>query len=288
MNLFIIALLFYIIRCCVVRLFVGGDFFFSELAFFTLTLSMVCITAGGYVINAYFDREIDELNKPERVIVGRDYSTLNTIQLHLTLSLAGLLFGGAVAVSYSIYSLIVIQVLSVFLLWYYSLQLKRVVFVGNFVVALLAGAAPLIAGVYEFNNPYMDVPMAILLGFAGFAFLFTFAREVIKDLEDQPGDERYGCRTLPIVWGRKKAIWFVGFLLTLTTGGLVWIQQFACILSDYYTPVYFLVTVQLPSIYLMIRLLRSETPADYLFISRLMKWIMLAGILYGVLMYIIY
>jgi 4-hydroxybenzoate polyprenyltransferase len=288
MNLFIIALLFYIIRCCVVRLFSGNELFFSELAFFSLTFSTVCITAGGYVINAYFDRQIDEINKPNRIIVGRDVSTLTTIQTHLVLSLAGLLFGGAVAVSYNIYSLIVIQLSSVLLLWYYSLKLKRMVFVGNLIVAVLSAAVPLLAGVYEFNNPYMDVPMSILLGFAGFAFLFTFAREVIKDFEDQEGDEKLGCRTLPIVWGKKASIWFVGLLLILTTGGLVWIQQFACILGDYITPVYFLLTVQLPSIYLIFRLIKSKTPKDYLAISRLLKAIMLAGILYGIVLFFIY
>ena len=49
-------------------------------------------------------------------------------------------------------------------------------------------------------------------------------REIIKDIEDRPGDRKHGCRTLPIVIGFRKtkqvifaiAIAFVGAILTVT------------------------------------------------------------------------
>jgi len=37
--------------------------------------------------------------------------------------------------------------------------------------------------------------------YASFAFIISLIREVIKDMEDMEGDRKYGCRTMPILWG---------------------------------------------------------------------------------------
>jgi 4-hydroxybenzoate polyprenyltransferase len=34
-----------------------------------------------------------------------------------------------------------------------------------------------------------------------FAFILTLVREALKDMEDIEGDEKFGCKTPPIVWG---------------------------------------------------------------------------------------
>jgi 4-hydroxybenzoate polyprenyltransferase len=39
--------------------------------------------------------------------------------------------------------------------------------------------------------------------YTSFAFIISLIREVIKDMEDMDGDRKYGCRTMPIVWGLK-------------------------------------------------------------------------------------
>ncbi len=50
--------------------------------------------------------------------------------------------------------------------------------------------------------------------YAGFAFIISLIREAIKDMEDIQGDEKYGSRTMPIVWGVNAtkvyiAVWMV-------------------------------------------------------------------------------
>jgi 4-hydroxybenzoate polyprenyltransferase len=37
--------------------------------------------------------------------------------------------------------------------------------------------------------------------YAIFSFEITLIREIIKDMEDLKGDEKHGCKTLPIIWG---------------------------------------------------------------------------------------
>ncbi|MEY3768729.1 MAG: hypothetical protein RLZZ11_1799, partial [Cyanobacteriota bacterium] len=46
--------------------------------------------------------------------------------------------------------------------------------------------------------------------FAFFAFAMTMAREIVKDLEDMKGDEQYGLKTFPLVFGVKAARWWAG------------------------------------------------------------------------------
>ncbi|MGC4104717.1 MAG: UbiA family prenyltransferase [Ferruginibacter sp.] len=48
-----------------------------------------------------------------------------------------------------------------------------------------------------------------------YAFIISLIREVIKDMEDLEGDEKYGCKTMPIVWGMPAAkvltaLWIIG------------------------------------------------------------------------------
>ena len=51
----------------------------SNWLFVAMMLATVLISAGGYVINDYFDRKIDTVNDPEDVIVGHSISLRNTL-----------------------------------------------------------------------------------------------------------------------------------------------------------------------------------------------------------------
>ena len=285
MNLLIIGILFYVIRCCVARLFLSGQFYLSELAFAVLCISTISIAAGGYVINDYFDRDIDAVNRPEKQAIGKDFPPSAAINLHVILSLTGFLFGAAVAISFEIYSLLLIQFATIGLLFLYAFKLKRLGLIGNVVVALLVGIVPMIAGFYEFIDPYMELPMSILYAFAGFAFLFTLIRELIKDLEDMEGDEKFGCRTLPIRWGIKKTTILIACLLLMVIGSIGYAQYFAYQLGDMVTIYYFLALVQLPTLFLVFKILRSKKRKDFHFASQFIKAIMLFGICYGALLY---
>ena len=62
----------------------------SEKLFYLLVLSSVCIAAAGYIINDYFDENIDQVNKSSKVIVGKFIKRRSAILLHAILSVIGL------------------------------------------------------------------------------------------------------------------------------------------------------------------------------------------------------
>ncbi|MCU0358067.1 MAG: geranylgeranylglycerol-phosphate geranylgeranyltransferase, partial [Cyclobacteriaceae bacterium] len=169
-----------------------------------LAISSSLIAAGGYVINDYYDVKIDLVNNPNRVVIGRGIPRRTAILLHGLLSLSGIALGALLSLW-----ILIINFFSVALLWFYSNLLKRLPFVGNFAVSLLTGLSIWSLNVlYEVNNPLVVI-------YALFAFFMTLVREIIKDMEDLKGDNTYGCKTLPILWGIRKTKQFLYVLLGL-------------------------------------------------------------------------
>lgn len=199
---------------------------FSALHFWLLVASTVLIAAGGNVINDYFDTRIDRVNKPDAVIVGRTVKRRVAMVGHLVLSGLGLLIGVSVAWRSGEPKWAMIPAFAVGSLWYYSTTLKRSFLIGNGLVALLSALVPLTVGLYEMpalvkaygvstaEDPragvegivfHFEVLWPWILGYAGFAFMTTLVRELLKDMADIKGDQADGCRTIPIVWGLKWA-----------------------------------------------------------------------------------
>jgi len=95
---------------------------------FLLSTSTVIIAAAGYIINDYYDVKIDLINKPERVVIGKEVARRYAILSHSILSFIG------VAVGFLLnWKIGIINFLSAFLLWWYSNNLKRQPFIGNLV-----------------------------------------------------------------------------------------------------------------------------------------------------------
>lgn len=80
----------------------------------------------------------------------------------------------------------------------YSPLLKRQPALGNVAVALVAGL-PLFYGALAVGIPTAGIVPWIL------AAWLHLAREIVKDVDDEPGDAAIGRRTLPIVVGRRAA-----------------------------------------------------------------------------------
>jgi 4-hydroxybenzoate polyprenyltransferase len=72
---------------------------------------------------------------------------------------------------------------------------------------------------------FLKTLVIIVLGYSAFAFLTSFAREVIKDMEDYKGDIQTGCKTMPIVWGIITSK-VVTFFLIIITIGLLLVSEF--------------------------------------------------------------
>lgn len=258
-NLLIIALAQYFVVA-----FLVDPSMLYDWHLFALSASTVAIAAGGYIINDYYDVKIDLINKPERVVVGRGISRRYAILLHILLSgfgiLLGLLLNWKVGAS---------NFFAVFMLWWYSNQLKRLPFIGNFVIAFLTGGS--------IAQPWLLYPYAgktNILIYAMFAFLVTLVREIIKDMEDLKGDNTFGCKTLPIVWGLRKTKNMI-YMLTLLFVVTVFLIDG---LVEPLPMKYFAVFLFAPVAWLVVRLVRADTKKDFYSLSQLCKIIMVFGV----------
>ncbi len=302
-NLLIIAATQYLMRYAVIQPMLrlsGIELELSHFDFFLLVLSTVFIAAAGYIINDYFDTKIDQVNRPGTVLVGISIKRRIAMGAHVVLTFLGILLGFYVGYKAGVFKLGIIHFIAAGILWFYSTDFKSQSFIGNFLVAFLSGMIPLVVLLYELpglNYAYEDILVETGLnfnflfkfigGFAIFAFLLTFLREIIKDIEDYKGDEAYGLKTLPITYGVKKAkiIALVIILITIIILGIIQFLQLKS--GDTLSFFYILFAVQLPLIYLTFRLKEAKVPEEFHAASLLTKLIMVLGLLYSVLIYIV-
>src|SRR5271170_5401442 len=105
-------------------------YFLRPVLFYLLTLSSVLIAAAGYIINDYFDLNIDRVNKPDKLVVEKLIKRRWTIVWHWVLSGAGMLLG--FYVSWKVGNPVVglANLACVILLWFYSTTFKRKLLIG--------------------------------------------------------------------------------------------------------------------------------------------------------------
>lgn len=244
--------------------FLMGANVLKDLPLFLLAVSTTLIAAGGYVINDYYDVKIDFVNNPGRVVVGKTIHRRFAILLHGFLSAMGIAIGVLISWWISL-----INIFAVSLLWFYSNLLKRLPFVGNLAVAILSGLSIAVLDVlYRSDN-------LLVIIYAVFAFFITLVREIIKDVEDLKGDNTYGCKTIPIIWGVRKTKVLVYFIL----GFFVVIVLAINLLYVKLPLIYFVMFLFVPLAWLVTQLIKADTTRDYRWLSSFSKVIMLLGIL---------
>ncbi len=258
-NLIIIALTQYFTAGFLIAMHTLNDF-----KLFLLSLSTVSIAAGGYVINDYYDVKIDYINKPDRVVIGKSITRRYAILFHIILSTFGIVLG-----VYLSWRIAAINILSVFFLWLYSNSLKRLPFIGNLTVAFLTGLSVIVVDIfYRTNN-------SLVIIYALFAFFITLVREIIKDMEDLRGDNSFGCKTLPIIWGIRKTKILLYIILVLFSATVILLNQLYRALPFKYHLIFLFV----PLLWLLYRLILADMKKDFTRLSIFCKVIMMLGIL---------
>ena len=273
-------------------------------------LVMVLLAAAGNIINDYFDVRVDRINKPQKVIIGKEVKRRVAMITHHAFNAVAVFIGCFLAFDSGKYWIGLVPIVMGTLLWYYSIHFKKAPWVGNFVVALMVAVVPLWSGVFEIplmtaayevtadpNHGHFDMGFlyklslwAALIGFSLFAFWLTLIREVIKDLEDFRGDYAAGFRTLPIVWGKKKSKVYVAVLYLLFFLGLMRINPIVMEYSNQLTRPWQLwamlgLGVIVPSVFSLVKVMKAKRKVDYTHASTAVKVVMAFGILSGLMMY---
>lgn len=286
-NLLFIALTQVLLQYCIYKpLYNTISIHEDSRKFWFLCAASMLIAAAGYIINDYFDVDIDQINKPSRLIIGRLISKRVAILFHLFFSVTGLLLTyWALRTSQQLY-LVFLNGVAILLLWFYSVRFKKSFLVGNLIISLLVAWVIIVFFLSKLNiseivtgagkNQIIFYQLTIL--YAGFAFLSTFIRELIKDVEDQVGDRRHGCKTMPILWGipltRLFIVSWVVILLVFVFMVMVYLLQLKMRIAFFYAT-FFIVG---PLLLLLKRLRVAENEIEFGKLSTHLKWVLLAGI----------
>ena len=295
-NLIIVALTQFLVKFSLINPFVE-NFMLSDNQFYLLVLSTVFITASGYIINDIYDVKTDKVNKEESRIIGKLITSRNAIRWYIIFNFLGLGLGIYIAyiVKQPYYSLVFVY--CIFSLWTYSKRMKTSFLFGNLQVSLLTALSIFNVALFDIisnginkNNGEMMI-FKIILFYTAFAFITTFIREIIKDLEDIEGDKKIQAKTLAITYGIEKTKWVSLIFTIFTFLGIAYFQyfQYSIAKSKFEfdisiwginkMAIIYVIFIQLLFLFLGFKIYNSKVKKDFYFISQLSKIIMIAGIL---------
>lgn len=290
-NLLIVALTQYLLyyRVLVPGLEIAGLYrTLNDTELVTFILITVLITAGGYIINDLLDFPTDLINKPDKVLIERRIRTSTAYWLYFSFNLLGYILALYLAFIVRYLPYLFLFPLAVIGLYLYSHFLKRRALWGNLLIALYCAAVAAVLllteqgslqALYDTRERTLYPLGALFLWYLVFAFFATMYRELIKDLEDEPGDRKQGMRTAPVAWGLSTAK-TVAFIIGL------WLLLFIGLWSAFFYPAFttftwglLLAGVSAPLAYTLVRIRTAHTPRDFHHLSQVTKWLMLGGIL---------
>jgi 4-hydroxybenzoate polyprenyltransferase len=278
-NLVILTLTAFLIRCGLLPGF-GVTPQINITAYMLVVLSLVFITAGGNMINSYFDSTTDQINSPDKISILKLLSKTKLLALYFGCNLIGIglaFYLYLIKVFKNFDLLFFIIIASPLVLVAYSIWLKRLALVGNIILSLLVGLSFYVLGavlIEETSNPVAFYALGI---YATLAFLLNLSRELIKDILSIRGDYFCGMATLPILIGKKRTNYFIFGIITITILILLSVML-AYFLSLNVLIFYVFTAVILPLIFVSKTILDANSEKEYRKINFHLKLIILAGL----------
>ena len=290
-NLIFIALTQILFYYCVIGNYAVPTIHSANL-FICLILASVLIAAAGYIINDYFDIQIDATNKPEKVVVDKIIKRRWAMFWHFIFSFSGLVLSFLISYKTGQWVIFFVNGLSVLLLVFYSTHFKKKLLSGNIIISALtawviivvfffAGAELFSIKGWEQSSFQYDIKQVFKLTmlYAGFAFVVSLIREAVKDMEDMYGDARFQCKTMPIVWGIPVSKMYAGVWAIVSFSGILILQLYAWQMGWRWSVLYSLILIAIPFLVFLKKLYHARVAKDYHTLSNLLKLIMLTGIL---------
>ena len=169
---------------------------------FIVVLATSLVIASGYIINNFYDSEIDKINKPIKSKIDGFVSQKSKLRVYFLLNMLAFLLTFFVSWRAALFFAVYI-----FLIWLYSHKLKRLPLTGVLSAALLAMLPFFVIFVYHKNIS------EIVFIHASFLFFVILIRELIKDLESLKGAFVLDYQNIPIKYGEH----FTKMLISLIT-----------------------------------------------------------------------
>ena len=267
-NILVIALAQYLASIYILAPDLPVRNVFLDVNLFLLVFVSTLVIASGYIINNFYDAEKDLINKPTKSMLDRLVSQRFKLSAYFILN-----FIAVFLASYVSFRAVVFFSAYIFGIWFYSHKLKKIPFLCNFVSSTLAITPFFVVFVYYRNFE------TVIFVHALFLFLLILAREMIKDLENIPGDVAQNYKTIPIIYGPLVSKVGIGILILLTLiPSLLLIFTFEIGYMDYY----FVFCVLLLLVFLAL-LLKATTKRQYIWLHNILKLIIVSGV-FGILL----
>lgn len=230
---------------------------------FLIVLASSLTIASGYIINSFYDAKKDLINRPKKSMLDRLVSQGTKLQVYFALNFMVVFLAFLVSwrafVFFSVY---------IFLIWFYSHKLKKYPVIGNLTAALLA-VLPFFGILMYFKNFYQ-----VIFAHATFLYLLILIRELIKDLENIPGDLVNNYRTIPVMFGEKTS---KKIIIALTILTVIPVYLLIDVFDVGYMDIYFYAGM-IVIIYFLGKLWTANTQKEYLLLHNLLKLLIVAGV----------
>ena len=228
-----------------------------------IVLASICVVAGGYIINDFYDSQADKINRPYKAVLDGYVTQGTKLSLYFVLNFMGVVIAFFVswraAFFFSVY---------IFGIWLYSHKLKRYPTIGLFTATVLT-ILPFFAVFVYFKNF-----SKIIFVHAVFLFLVIMVRELIKDLENIKGAVASNYKTFPIAYGERYTKTFSILLLTLSLAPAIFLLSYPAIT---YMRYYFYVAF-VSLIIVGIVMVKSNQKRHYTILHNTLKLLLLVGV----------
>lgn len=235
----------------------------ADIRLLLVSVAALVVISAGNAINDYCDYDIDRINRPRRPLPSGRIQRRNALIFAIVLTVIGIYLGTLINRNATAIAILVSVALISYAFW-----LKRTPLVGNLVVSGLTGLT-FIAGGIAIDSVQGTLIPAI------FAFLFTTAREIVKDLEDTEGDLKNNAKTLATL-NPRIAVWTaIGFMASVILFSPI---PYVFGWYSWHYLVVVLIGVDVVLIGLAIRLCQDASKESCASIQRWMKWDIFVGL----------
>ena len=300
-NLVIISLSQIFIKFFFIDFFIQKDQLLNE-NFVILLIVTILIAASGYIVNDIYDYNLDQINKPEKVVLGKFLKSRDAIIIYMMFNFLAIVLSIFLCMKIEQEIYILVFLLIIYCLWLYSKKLKKYKTIGNILIAFFISLSILNVPLFSYKNILSDDRFFVFLIisiFSVLAFLINVKREIIKDIEDIEGDKIHKVKSLPIIFGTKKSklvTIIIGIILMFAISSLITFQililgsdllldvggnQFSNpqIWGANYISIIYMFIILIMFFYVELLILNATTKTNFTKASKLLKYLMLLSLL---------
>lgn len=241
----------------------GNLEYLADIRLLLVSVAALVVISAGNAINDYCDYDIDRINRPRRPLPSGRIRRSKALIFAIILTAIGIYLGTRINRNSTAIAILVSVALVSYAFW-----LKRTPFVGNLVVSGLTGLTFIAGGVAIDSGQGTLIP-------AIFAFLFTTAREIVKDLEDTEGDEKNNAKTLATLNPQIAVRTAIGFMASVILFSPI---PYVFGWYSWHYLIVVIIGVDVVLIGLAIRLCQDASKESCAAIQRWMKWDIFVGL----------